>query len=375
MNDTVLHGGEAELQELKEILLEKRRYITVLDSMEKTVEEQKQKIEVCKTEMEKEISLEIKQRREALAAPYHSEIASFEEALKIEKEERNKKRKKLVDELIKKEEESYKEQKDNLEAQRKLVSQTDGVPSVCTSKLFLAFFCPRTGKEALILVAGLVILFLVLPLSVYFFAFGGNNHQILAYIYLAFIAIFYTLYLLINNLVKDKYLVGINKLLKILDELKKLEETKTKKMKELESIPDSKLDLSEFDEEIGRLQESIENLNKQKSLALVNFDSDEQEQLTIGKDVQKKFKSKLEKMKAELSDSVSSYKKLKAEYESFLDEKRLEERYGVLLQAEPDLFNQSVIDELMLYLKHGEAETIRDAIIIRMNIKNQSVNL
>ena len=287
--EDILLGGEKELMELKKTLQEKERYNSVLDSLDVAVKEQKDKIEQRKNEIELEMNAEIKRRREEAAKPYYDEIAVCEVDIQKARDERARKRQELVDQLIREETEMYEKRKKNLEKQIKLVGQEEGVPAVCTSRLFLAFFCPRTGKDALILIAGLVLLLLVLPMALYFGAYGGNDRQALTTIYLVLIVFFYTLYLLINNLVKDKYLVGINKLLNLFGEMEKLEAHRKQRLKELENIPDSSLDLQEFDEEIGRLEAVVGELTEQKNLALMNFDSDERMQLDIGKQVQEKY--------------------------------------------------------------------------------------
>ena len=375
MEESILHGGEKELLELKKTLQEKNRYNAVLDSMDAAVDEQKLNIEKRKAEIEKEMNLEVIRRREAVAAPFYTEIAACEAELKKAQEERSKKRIELIAQIMQEENEMYEKRKENLESQRKLVGQTDGVPGICTTRLFLAFFCPRNGKDALILVIGLLVLFLVLPLSVYFGVYGGNNRSMLTTIYLVFIVIFYTLYLLINNLVKDKYLIGINKLLKIMEDLDKLEANKKKREKELENLPDSALDLGEFDEEVNRLQAVIEELTKQKDLAVMNFDSDERLHIAIGQEVQEKFKPELDHMRAVLQDHIDSYERMQVEYNKFLDDRRIEERYGILLQAEPDIFSQTVIDELIFYITHSDAENISKAIIKRKKKLGQPMSL
>lgn len=375
MEESILHGGEKELLELKKTLQEKNRYNAVLDSMDAAVDEQKLNIEKRKAEIEKEMNLEVIRRREAVAAPFYTEIAACEAELKSALEERSKKRIELIAQIMQEENEMYEKRKENLENQRKLVGQTDGVPGICTTRLFLAFFCPRSGKDALILVIGLLVLFLILPLSVYFGVYGGNNRSMLTTIYLVFIVIFYTLYLLINNLVKDKYLIGINKLLKIMEDLDKLEANKKKREKELENLPDSALDLGEFDEEVNRLQAVIEELTKQKDLAVMNFDSDERLHVAIGQEVQEKFKPELDHMRAVLQDHMDSYERMQVEYNKFLDDRRIEERYGILLQAEPDIFSQTVIDELIFYITHSDAENISKAIIKRKKKLGQPMRL
>lgn len=365
MEESILHGGEKELLELKKTLQEKSRYNAVLESLDVAVEEQKQKIEQRKSEIEKEMNLEIKRRREAVAAPFYEEIAACEVERQKAENEKKRYKEELIEQIRAEETQMYEQRKENLELQRKLVGQEEGVPAICTTRLFLAFFCPRTGKDALILIIGLIVLFLVLPLSVYFGVYGGGNRQVLTGIYLVCIVVFYTLYLLINNLVKDRYLLGINKLLKILEELSKLETYRKQREKELENLPDSALDLGEYDVEVNRLQAVIDELNKQKDLAVVNFDSDERLQIAIGQEVQEKFKPEMDRMHSELDNINDSYEKMQSEYNKFLDEKCLEERYGVLLQVEPYIFNQEVIDELIFYLTHTDTENISKAIVKR----------
>ena len=81
-------------------------------------------------------------------------------------------------------------------------------------------------------------------------------------------------------------------------------------------------------------------------------------------------------MKAVLDDTINSYEKMQSEYNRFLDEKCMEEKYGILLRTEPDIFSQTVIDELIFYLVHGDAENISKAIVKRkMKLGQQPVDL
>jgi len=371
VEEIILHGGIKELEELKKTLQERARYNAVLDSLDNGVDEQRLKIEKREKEIELEMNEEIKRRREDVVKPFYSEIAISEMGVQQVKDEKSKRRQELIDQMIEEEVGIYERKLENLEKQIKLLKQEEGVPYICTTRLFLAFFCPRTGKDALILVGGLVFLLLVLPMLLYFGVYGGNDQQMLMAIYLVLIVFFYTIYLLINNLVKDKYLLGINKLLKLMEECEKLEAYRKKRLKELENIPDSSLDLNEFDEEIGRLETEIVELNRQRDLALVNFDSDEQLQIEIGKQVKERYRLELEQMNNVLQEAISTYSKMQKEYNDFLDEKNLEGNYDQLIRLEPGIFSTKVIDELIFFITHGGAENIRDAIMMR-NKKKES---
>ena len=363
--EDILLGGEKELLELKKTLQEKERYNAVLDSLDASVMEQKEKIEKRKQEIELEMKAEIKRRREEIAKPFYDEIAVCEVEVQKLSDERSRKRQELIDQMIREESEMYEKRKKNLEKQIKLVGQEEGVPAICTSRLFLAFFCPRNGKDALILVGGLVLLLLVLPMGLYFGAYGGNDKQALTTIYLVLIVFFYTIYLLVNNLVKDKYLLGINKLLKLYEESEKLDASWKKRTKELENIPDSALDLQEFDSEINRLESVIGELTGQKDLAVRNFDSDERAQIDIGKQVQEKYRPELDQMRAVLEDATNSYDKMQKEYDKFINEKDIEYKYGSLIRVEPGIFSTKVIDELIFFICHAGADNISSAVMMR----------
>ena len=365
MEETILHGGEKELLELKQILQEKNHYNVVLDSMDTVIEEFKEKIDKRKIEIEKEMNLEILRRRDLVGKPFQDDIDACDAEIKNAQDIRSGKRQELIEQMIQEEGVIYEKRKDNLETQMKLVSQEEGVPWLCTTRLFLAFFCPRTGMDALILVIGILIVLLVLPMAIYFGAYGGNDPQALTAIYLVLIVVFYTFYLLINNLVKDRYLQGINKMLKLIEESKKLDKSRKERIKELESLPESSFDLSEFDEEMQTLEARKRELADQKEVALANFDRDENLQLAIAQEVQEKFKTEIDKMKDELDEKLRAYEEKQEEYENFLDEKALEQKYDILLRVEPDIFSQSVIDELIFFLQHGDAENISKAVMKR----------
>jgi len=375
MEDSILHGGVAELQELKNTLQEKNRYNVVLDSMESAVEEQREKIEQRKKEIELAMNEEIKRRRELVAKPFYDEMESCEEEMRKATENREQKRQELIEQRIQEETAMFEKRKENLEKQIKLVGQEEGVPGICTTRLFLAFFCPRTGKDAVILVIGLVLLLLVLPLTIYFAGFGGNDRQTLTTIYLVLIVVFYTLYLLINNLVKDKYLVGINKLLKLLEESAKLDAHIKRRVEELKGGSGASLDLSEYDAEVTRLQAVIEELGRQKNSALANFDSDQKLQLDIANEERERHKPELDHMRAILEENMSTYENMQMEYNRFLDEKAIEQKYDILLRVEPDIFNQTVIDELIFYITHGNADNISKAVMKRKKKLGEPISL
>lgn len=108
---------------------------------------------------------------------------------------------------------------------------------------------------------------------------------------------------------------------------------------------------------------------------MVNFDSDQRLHTAIGQEVQEKFKPELDKLRAELEETIKSYENMQAEYSRFLDEKNIEQKYDILLRVEPDIFNQTVIDELIFYMTHSDAENISKAIIKRKKKMGQPLTL
>lgn len=360
--ENILLGGEKELQELKQILQEKQRYNSVLASLDNEVEDKKKKLEDYIQGINSEIQEEVKQHREVVAKPYYDEIASHEVEIQKIINERERQRQVQIDEIVQKETKEYESRKGELDLQMKQVKQEDGVPAICLSRPFLAFFCPRTGKDALVLVVGIILLLLVLPMGLYYGIYGGNDTSVLLMIYLVLIVFFYTAYLLINNLVKDKYLVGLQKILVLMAEKEKLEQEWMVKVKGLENIPDYELELKNFDDEVLRLQLAIGDLNGQKEMELANFDSNERLKMEIAAQVQEKYSSVVAQFRTALDESVNTYEKMQEEFNKFLEDRQVDERYSPLLRLEGSIYDIKVIDELIFYICHGDADNIRAAI-------------
>lgn len=365
MEKDILLGGEKELRELRKTLLEKERYSSVIDSLKKEVDTQKQTIEFRTQEIEQEVVVEVQRRREAMIKPYYDKIVICEASIQRIQEERERKRQELIDNICKEEAEVFEEQKKELEEQIKQVRKDENIPAICMSRPFLAFFCPRTGLDALILVSGIILLLLIMPMGIYFGVYGGDNKLALTTIYLVTIIVFYTVYLLINNLVKDKYLVGLKRVLELMAETEKLEIRKKKRMVELENIPDEELDLQEFDEQIIQLRAEIAEVEELRNLAVINFDSDERLKMDIAAQVQQRYAEEMGQMRNALADSMSSLENMKQEYEKFVEEQGLKEKYTSLARMERSIFDIKVIDELLFILSNGDAENIGGAILRR----------
>ena len=361
----ILFGGERELQELKKIIQERARYNSVLASMYSEIESKQAAMDTLKENVEKEIRAEEQRRRDEIAKPFYGEIAASEVEIQRLTNARNQRRQELIDAIMREESALYEEKKRNLEKEIQLVRQEENVPSICLTRLFLAFFCPRTGVDALILVAGIVLLLLVLPMVLYYGVYGGNDKMALMVIYLVFIVFFYTAYLLINNLVKDKYLVGLQKILALRADLAKLEAQRKERMQELENIPDSELDLREFDDEIIRLELVISEMNNQKDMALATFESNERLKMEIAAQIQQQYEQELEQLRQQAEEAVEAYDKMQNEFDKYMEGKDFEDRYEPLLRLEGGIFNPKVIDELIFYICHGDADNIGSAIMKR----------
>ncbi len=361
----ILLGGEKELKELKKTLQEKERYGSVIDSLKNEVETQKQMIEFRKQEIDQEVEEEKQQRRDIMIKPYYDKLAVCEVGIQKIQDEREKKRQEMIETIRKEEAQRFDEQKQELEERIQQIQKEENIPSVCLSRPFLAFFYPRTGMDALILVSGIILLLLVFPMGIYYGVYGGDNKLALTTIYLVTIVFFYTLYLLVNNLVKDKYLVGLKRILNLVAEQEKLEIRKKQRMAELEQIPDAELDLQEFDEQAEQLRSEIAEVEELRDQALINFDSDERTKLDIAAQVQQRYAEEMEQMRKSLADSMSSLENMKLEYEKFVEDKGLKDKYKSLLRMESGIFNIKVIDELLFILGNGDAENISGAIMRR----------
>ncbi|MGN0505504.1 MAG: hypothetical protein ACI4FZ_03030 [Lachnospiraceae bacterium] len=359
----ILQCGELELQKLKDRLLQSEQQEKVLKALELRVRKQEEKIELRRKEIESEIEEEEKAQRAVVARPYFEEIADKEAQIQSVKEERASKREEEIIRRTKEEKAKYEERKLESEQQIKEIIKEENIPDICVSKLFLACFFPKSVLDVLILLVGIVLIFCVLPCVIYFVVLGGGGGAVLTGIYLVITLIFYTAYLVINNLVKEKYMVGLKKINAIRTEMLKLELNLKMKLQNIEKLPNSALNLKEFEDKITFLEQEIEGIRQEQNVALQNFDSDENLKKEIADTVWNSYRQEMDMLTSSLSEQEAAYQEQKQEVELFKQSIISDKRYEPLVNLEPNIFRISVVDDLLFYIKTGAAEDIAEAMI------------
>lgn len=361
----ILQCGEKELQKLRERLQQSEEQKKVLNAFELRVRKQQEKLEQQEAEIDKEIKEAEKTQRLEIAKPYNEEITALEAQVDGIMAARAAKREEEIRKRIKEETQKAAEKKRAYEKQLQEIIKAENIPDICTSKAFLACFFPKSFTDVLILLAALLCIFAVLPCAIYFGLMQNRGSAALSGLYLVITVFFYTGYLLVNNLVKEKYMVSLKKINTIRAEKQKLEQDTKRRLQEIEKLPDSALNLTEFEEDVAQLQQAIEGKKREMMIAVQNFDSDTALKNEMATLIRDSYRQEMESLKSSLEKLKVSYMKKKEEADKFKQSIVTDKWYEPLANLEKDIFKISVVDEMILYMKHGGAETIAEALVRR----------
>lgn len=361
----ILQCGEKELQKLKERLQQSEEQQKVLYAFELRVKKQEEHIEQQEAAIEKEIKDAEKTQRLEIAKPYNEEIAAIEAQIDGIMAARNSKRQEEIQKRIREETAKAAEKKLAYEKQMQDIIKEDNIPDICISKPFLACFFPKSMTDVLILLVALLMIFAVLPCGIYFGLMQSRGPAALSGLYLVITVFFYTAYLLINNLVKEKYIVSLKKINTIRAEMIQLEQDTKRRLQEIEKLPDSALNLTDFEEDMAHLRQEIEEKKRARMVAVQNFDSDTVLKTEIATLIRDSYKQEVDSAKRSLEKLQASYMKKREETEKLKQSIITDKWYEPLVRVEKDIFKISVVDEMLLYMKHGGAETIAEAILRR----------
>lgn len=361
----ILQCGEKELQKLKERLLESEEQQKVLQAFELRVKKQEEKIEQHTEEIEKEIKEAEKTQRLEVSRPYNEEIAALEKQLDGIMAARKEKREEEIRKRIKEETQKAAEKKLLFDKQMQDIIKEDNIPDICLSKPFLACFFPKSMADALILLAVLFFIFAILPCAIYFGLMQSRGTAALSGLYLVITVFFYTMYLLINNLVKEKYMVSLKKINTIRAEKLKLEQDTKRRLQEIENLPDSALNLTEFEDDVAQLRQKMEEKKKERMVAIQNFESDTTLKNEMAALIRESHKQETESLMHGLEKLKTSYMKKREETNKLKLSITTDKFYEPLVRIESEIFKISVVDEMLMYMQHGGAETIAEAILRR----------
>lgn len=364
-HSNLLSGGVDVLNEMKEKLLELHEYQAKHDTLISEEEKLEKSIHNVEKTVEEEIESTTKKRRQEIDDTFDKQLDKTSAKMKKMKEKRDKRKDLKVSERISEETAPLREENHRLRLEAKTLFKQQHVPAFCNTKLFFALYFPKFFEDILIIVCTLLLTLLIIPCSIYFFVIPQDGILYLILIYIITVIFFGGIYLLIENLTKDKHTVEMKQVGGLRSQIR----TNRKKMKAIErdikkDRDESSYGLENFDEELARLDKEAVEIAEQKKDALLLFENTTSQ--LIASEIRSRHEETMAGLKAdydlttvEVSKAEDKIKaltiKIASEYEPFLGK---------------DLMTLDRLDALMNIIQAGNAETVSEAVAFhRQNMK------
>lgn len=363
MENAILHGGIDELNTIKESVLELTGY------QERNEELQKEELRLEKliSSKEKDLSDEtdttLKKRKNELVGTYESQLSTLNARNKKTKAKKEKDKGVKVSERMEEETAELRERNKALALEIKTKMKTDKTPKFCNTTLFYAFFMPKTLSEILIFILGLLIVFLAIPFGIYLLVFAEKFGELaLAIIYVIMILLVGSVYLAINNKVKERHLDTIRAVRGLRNQYCRNAKNIKEIRKGIKNDEDeSAYGLERYDDELSEISAEIQRITEEEKEAINTFETVTAVQIKA--EIKGRYEEELTSLREKLKETDSEQKKMeeKVKEYSLMMSKQYETYLG------KDMLTIPKLDKMISRIKNGEAANIGEALALENN--------
>ena len=360
MENAILHGGIDELNTIKESVLELTGYQERNAELEKEEVRLEKLIATKEKDLSDETETTLKKRKNELIAAYETQLATLNARNKKIKAKKEKDKGAKVSERITEETAELRDKNKELALEIKSKLKADKVPKLCDSTLFYACFMPKTLGEILVFILGLLIVFLAVPFGIYLLFFAEKFGELaLAIIYVILILLVGSLYLAINNKVKEKHL----------DTLRVVRGLRNQYLRNAKNIKDirkgikndkdeSTYGLEQYDAELEEISAEIRRITEEEKAELTNFET--VTAMQIKAEIKGRYEEELTSLRETLKETDTEQKKMedKVKEYSLMMSKQYEAYLG------KDMLTVPKLDKLISRIKSGEAANIGEALAL-----------
>lgn len=364
---SIFKCGKKELLELKEILGKYYEYQKRIAEIIKKEEKQLQFNEEREKEIEQAIINKENELRKDITKPFDAAITRYmnrRDELLSHKEE---KRKQAIDIHIEQEKQEIGHEGSHYKKELKKIVDEEGLPWICMTKIFFAFFYPKMLSDAIVLIISLIIVLLVFPLTIFYLCFPDGGRLELTTIYLFILVLFFAMYTLVNNTIKEKHMAAFERMNQCRVDVdrtaKEIREIiqRVREMSDEELICDvyTKEYITEVNKELEMLDTEIVAETAKKDVAIREFDENKEAKA----DREQKFRQLYQKEMKRRADILNDIRGTRAiEEQNLAIIEQLMEKFRPLEQFGINIFDEKIVDELLGYLRSREAKTIGGAI-------------
>ena len=363
MDNAILHGGIEELNTIKEKVLE------LSGVQEKNAELLKEETRLEKLiaskekDMNDEMETTLKKRKGELVSAYESQLATLNARNKKVRAKKEKDKGVKISERIEDETAELRDRNKELALEIKTKLKADKTPKFCNTTLFYAFFMPRTLAEVLLFLLGLFITFLVIPFGIYLLFFAEKFSELaLAIIYVIMILLVGSLYLAINNKVKEKHLDTI----RAVRGLRNQYHRNVKNIRDIQKgikndADESAYGLEFYDAELEEINAEIQRVTEEEKEELNKFET--ATTTKIKEEIKGRYEQELNSLREKYAEASADQKKTEEKVKelSLMISKQYETYLG------RDALTIVKLDKMIARIQKGEASDIGEALALENN--------
>ena len=359
MENAILYAGIEELNTIKEHVLELKSYEEKNMELEQEEARLEKVLSGKKKEMADEIEVVRKKRKKELTASYESQIVKLNSKAKKIRSQKGKEKDQKVAKRVTTETATLRDTNNAITIDIKALMKKNKTPKICNTTLFYSFFMPKAPIEFLILFLGILITFLILPLSVYWFFFEPVGTLALAAIYIMDVFLFGGLYIMLNNMLKEKHLATLKEIKSFRHQYR----VNRKKMKTIKKgiqkdSDESSYGLQQYDAELGKIEEEIARIAEEEKDALVKFETTVVNQIV--EEIKGHYQEELDSLKVAYETTCEEQKETEEKVKEI--SLMLSKQYETYLGKE--ILTVAMLDRLIAHMESGEATTIKEALAL-----------
>lgn len=360
MDNAILHGGIDELNLIKEHVLELTGYQERNAELIKEETRLDKMITAKEKDLNDEIENTLKKRKSELVETYENQLATLNARNKKVKAKKEKDKDAKVSERISEETAELREKNKELSLEIKAKLKADKTPAICNTTLFYACFMPKTLVEILLFIVGMLIVFLAIPFGIYLLFFAEKFSELaLAIIYLVMILLVGSVYLAINNKVKEKHLDTIRAVRGLRNQYYRNNKNIRDIQKGIKNDADeSSYGLEQYDDELNEINTEIQRVTQEEKDALNTFETVTAPQ--IKEEIKGRYEEELVSLKGKYKETGAEQKSMEEKIKEF--SLMMSKQYEAYLGK--DMLTVQKLDKLISRISKGEANDIGEALAL-----------
>ncbi|MBO5353772.1 MAG: hypothetical protein J6A77_10795 [Lachnospiraceae bacterium] len=363
MENAILHAGVDELNIIKEYVLELNGY------QEKNTEllKEEARLEKLIASKEKDVTDEtettLKKRKNELTMTYESQITNLNARNKKVRAKKEKDKGAKMSERISEETAELRDKNKELLLEIRSKMKADKTPRICNSTLFFSFFMPKALLEFFIFLLGLLVVFLVIPFGIYLAFFAEKFGELaLAILYIIMILLVGSLYLAINNKVKERHLETIREIRGLRHQIRKNRSGIRKIQKGIKKDSDESVyGLEQYDDELAEIEEEIRRVAEEEKEELNTFET--VTAARIKEEIQGRYAEELSSLRQKQKEADAEQKQTEEKIKEI--SLMLSKQYEAYLGK--DMLTVQKLDRLIARIEKGEAADIGEALALERN--------